>query len=81
MRFLTCGRTLALKTRRSKKSKPLICKRSKSCLEMKLSLEYIIIAPWRALQEVKGEKFFKTILSRVKLGELSLDEMCEEFQN
>jgi len=32
------------------------------------------------MQGVKDEKFVKTILSRVRLGELSLKEMSEEFQ-
>ena len=38
------------------------------------------ITPWRAMQGVKDEKIAKTILSRVRSGELSLEEMSEEFQ-
>ena len=37
--------------------------------------------PWIALQGMKYEKKFKAILSCVRLGELSLEEMSEEFQN
>ena len=38
------------------------------------------ITPWRALQGVKDETLISTILSHVKLGELSMDEMCNEFE-
>jgi len=47
---------------------------------MKQLPEDMTITPWRALQEVKDEKLVKEILSFVKLGELSLEEMSEEFQ-
>ncbi len=47
---------------------------------MKQLLEDMAITPWRALQGVKDEKIVKAILSRVRSGELSLEEMSEEFQ-
>ena len=47
---------------------------------MKQLPDDMTITPWRAMQGVKGEKIVKTILSRVRSGELSLEEMSEEFQ-
>ena len=46
---------------------------------MKLLVEDMNITPWRERQGVKDEKLVKTILSHVKLGELSFEEMSEEF--
>ena len=71
---------IGIKNEKVKKSKPLICSNSESSCEMKQLLEDMTITPWRAFQGVKDEKFVTTILSRVRLGELSLDEMSEEFQ-
>jgi len=42
--------------------------------------EDMTITPWRAIQVVKDETLITTILSRVKSGELSLEEMCDEFE-
>ena len=42
---------------------------------MKQLPEDMTITPWRALQGVKDEKIIKEILSHVRLGELSLEEM------
>ena len=47
---------------------------------MKLLPEDMTITSWRALQGVKDEKLVKAILSRVRSGELSLEEMSWEFQ-
>ena len=47
---------------------------------MKQLPEDMTITPWRELQGVKDEKLVKAILSRVRSGELSLEEMSEEFQ-
>ena len=47
---------------------------------MKQLLEDMTITPWRALQGVKDEKIVKAILSCVRSGEISLEEMSEEFQ-
>jgi len=38
------------------------------------------ITPWRSIQGVKDDKLIITILSRVRLGELSMEEMCDEFK-
>ena len=38
------------------------------------------ITPWIALQGVKDEMLISTILSYVKSGELSMEEMCNEFE-
>ena len=71
---------IGIKNQRVKKSKPLICSNNKSALELKQLPDDMTITPWRAMQGVKDEKIVKTILSRVRSGELSLEEMSEEFQ-
>lgn len=71
---------IAIKNQRVKKSKPLICSNNKSAPEMKQLPDDMTITPWREMQGVKDKKVVKTILSRVELGELSLEEMSEEFQ-
>ena len=71
---------IAFENQRVKKSKPLICSNNKSTPELKQLPDDMTITPWRAMQGVKDEKIVKTILSRVKSGELSLEEMSEEFQ-
>jgi len=71
---------IGIKNYNVKKTKPLTCSSCKSGHEMKQLPEDMTITPWRALQGVKDEIFFKEILSHVKLGELSLEEMSEEFQ-
>ena len=71
---------IGIKNQRVKKSKPLICSNSKSAPELKQLQDDMTIMPWRAMQGVKDEKIVKTILSRVRSGELSLKEMSEEFQ-
>lgn len=58
----------------------MICGNSKLALEMKQLPDDMTITPWRAMQGVKDDKIVKTILSRVRPGELSLEEMSEEFQ-
>ena len=69
-----------IKNQKVKKSKPSICGNSKLAPEMKQLPNDMTITPWRAMQGVKDEKIVKTILSRVRSGELSLEEMSEEFQ-
>jgi len=66
---------IGIKNQKVKKSKPLICGGNKSTPKLKQLPEDMTITPWRAMQRVKDEIFFKTILSRVKSGELSLEEM------
>lgn len=70
---------VGIKSQKVIKSKPLICTSSKSGPEMKLLLEDMTITPWRSIQGVNDEKLVKTILPHVKSGELSLEEMYEEF--
>ena len=71
---------IAIKNQKVKKSKPLICGNSKLAPEMKHLPDNMTITPWRAMQGVKDEKIVKTILSRLRSGELSLEEMSEELQ-
>ena len=71
---------IGIKNQRVKKSKPLICSSSKSTPEMKQLLDDMTITPWRAMQGVKDEKIVKAILSHVRSGELSLEEIFKEFQ-
>lgn len=73
-------KNIGIKNQKVKKSKSLICSNSESGPEMKQLSEDMTITPWRALQGVKDEKIVQAILSRVRLGELSLEEMSEEFQ-
>ena len=47
---------------------------------MKKILEDMTITPWRTMQGVKDEKLVKSVMSSVKSGELSMDEMCAIFQ-
>ena len=42
--------------------------------------EDMTITPWRALQGVNDEKIISTILSHVNSGDLSMEEMCNEFE-
>ena len=70
---------VGIKSQKVKKSKPLICSNSKSGPKMKLLPEDMTIRPWISMQGVKDENIVKTILSRIKLGELSMEEMFEEF--
>ena len=70
---------VGIKSQKVKKSKPLICSNSKSGPKMKILPEDMTITPWRSMEGVKDEKLVKTIFSRVKSGELSMEEMFEEF--
>lgn len=71
---------ISIKIQKVKRSKPIICTNSKTCPEMKQPPEDMTITPWRTMQGVKDEKLVKSVLSRVKSGELSMDEMCAKFQ-
>ena len=70
---------VGIKSQKVKNYKPLICTSSKSGLKMKLLPEDMTITPWRSMQGVKDKKLVKTILSHVKSGELSMEEISEEF--
>lgn len=71
---------IGIKNQKVKRYKPLTCSNSKLGPEMKQLPKDMTITPWRALQGVNDEKLVKAILSRVRSGELSLEEMSEEFQ-
>ena len=71
---------ISIKNQKVKKSKPIICTNSKTGPEMKQLPNNMTITPWRTMQGVKNEKLVKFVLARVKLGELSMEEMCAEFQ-
>ena len=47
---------------------------------MKQLPEDMTITPWRTMQSVKDDKLVKSVLARVKSGELSMEEMCAEFE-
>ena len=38
------------------------------------------ITPWIEVQDVKDETLISIILSHVNSGELSMEEMCNEFE-
>jgi len=71
---------IAIKNEKVKRSKLIICTNSKTGPKMKQLPDYMTITPWRPMQSVKDDKLVKSILCRVKIGELSLEEMCSEFQ-
>ena len=63
-----------------KKIKTLVRNIGKIGSEMKNMSEDMTITPCRLMQWVKDERVFMALLSRVKLGEISLEEMFNEFQ-
>ena len=71
---------ISIKNQKVRKSKPIICTNSKAGPEMKQLPEDMTITPWRTMQGVKDDKLVKSVLARVKSGELSMEEMCAEFQ-
>ena len=71
---------ISIKNQKVRKSKPIICTNSKGGLEMKQLPEDMTITPWRTMQGVKDDNLVKSVLARVKSGELSMEEMCAEFQ-
>jgi hypothetical protein len=58
----------------------LICGTSKTGPDIRNLLDDMTITPWRSIQGVKDDKLIITILLRVRLGELSIEEMCDEFK-
>jgi hypothetical protein len=63
-----------------RKAKPLICGTSKTGPDIRNILHDMTITPWRSIQGVKDDKLIITILSCVSLGELSMEEICDEFK-
>jgi len=76
----TLWENVGIKNQRVKKAKPLICGTSKTSPDIKNLSDDMIITPWRSIQGVKYDKLIISILSRVRLGELSMEEMCDEFK-
>ena len=58
----------------------MICGTSKTGLDIKNLPDDTTITPWRSIQGVKDDTIIITILSHVRLGELSMKEMCDEFK-
>jgi len=63
-----------------KKAKVVPWSGGKTGPDVKNLPEDMTITPWRTMQGVKDETLIATILSRVKSGELSMEEMCNEFE-
>jgi hypothetical protein len=78
--IFTLWKNISIKNLRAKKDKPLICGISKIGLEIKNLPDDMTITPWRTIQGVKDEKPIIAILSCVSSGELSIEEMCDEFK-
>jgi hypothetical protein len=79
--IFTLWKNISIKNQRVKKAKPLICGTSKLGPEIKNLSDDMTITPWRKIQRVKDDKLIIAILSRVRSGELSMEEMCDEFKN
>ena len=78
-RIFELWENVGIKSQKVKRYKPLISANSKSSPKMKILPEDMTITHWRSMQGVKDENLVKTILSRVKSGELSMEEMSEKF--
>ena len=78
--IFTLWEDISVKNQRVKKAKPLICGTSKTCPDTKNILDDMTITTWISIQGVKDDKLIITILSRVRSGELSMEEMCDEFK-
>ena len=70
---------ISIKNQKVKKSKVVPWTGGKSGPDIKNLPEDMTITPWRTMQGVKDETLIATILSQVKLGDLSMEEMCSEF--
>ena len=78
--IFTLWEYVGIKNQRVKKAKPFICGRSKMCHDIKNIPDDMTITPWRSIQGVKDDKLMVTILSLVRLRELSMEEKCDEFK-
>ena len=67
------------KKSKSEKSKVVPWTSGKWGPDIKNLPEDMAITPWRTMQGVKEETLIATILSWVKSGDLSMEEMCSEF--
>lgn len=71
---------ISIKNQKVKRRKLIICTNCKIGPEMKQLPEDMTITPLRTMQGMKDEKLVKLVLAHVKSGELSMEEMCAEFQ-
>ena len=78
--IFTLWKNINIKNQRVKKAKPLIFGISKTGPEIKNLPDDMTITPWTSIQGVKYDKLIITILSCVRLGELSMEEMCDAFK-
>jgi hypothetical protein len=78
--IFTLWENISIKNQRVKKAKPLICGTSKKGYDIKYIHDDMTITPSRSIQGVKDDKLIITILSRVMSRELSMEEMCDEFE-
>jgi hypothetical protein len=53
---------------------------SKTGLDIKNIPDDMIVIPWISIQGVNDDKLIIILLSHVRLGELSMEEMCDEFK-
>ena len=68
-----------IKNQKVKKIKAAARSSSQGGPDVKNFPKDMTITHWGALQGMKDETLISTILSRVKSGELSMEEMCNEF--
>jgi hypothetical protein len=78
--IFTLWENISIKVQRIKKAKPLISGTSKIGSDIKNIPDDMTITPWRSIQGVKDDKLIITILSCVRSGELSMEEICDEFK-
>jgi hypothetical protein len=77
--IFTLWENISIKNQRIKKAKPLICGTSKTSPDIKSLLDDMTITPWRSIR-LNDDKLIITILFCVRPGELSMEEMCDEFK-
>ena len=78
--IFTLWENISIKNQRVNKAKPLICGTHKTGPDIKNLPDDMTITTWRSIQGVKDDKLIINILSRVRLGEFSMEEMCDEFK-
>ena len=78
--IFTLWENVGIKNQRVKKVKPLICGTSKTNPDLKHLPDDMTITTWRSIEGVKDDTLIISILSRVRSGELSMEEMCDEFK-
>ena len=71
---------IGIKYQKLKKIKTVAWSSGQGGPGVKVFPEDMTITPWIEVQDVKDETLISTILSHVKSGELSMEEMCNEFE-